>query len=212
MNGYTEHVAKWIKSNSDLIKPKQFDHLYANCMGRFQKYAALGALSDILLASGINPMLHVDKILPGMFYGSEIKEITVPNNIKSIGINAFSSCYNLEKVTIQDNIAHIDNSAFMQCPRLKYVDLPENLVTISKLLFYGCESLETIYIPNLVISIDHSAFYLCTNLRNITYNGTSGEWENIPKGHDWNRNAGRNNGTGVIQVQCTDTNRYVRCQ
>ena len=211
MNAYAEHVSKWLRANSDLIKPKQFEHLYANCMGRFQKFAALGALSDILIACDINPLQHVDKVVPGMFYYSDIQEITIPDNIKSIGINAFASCNKLGAVTIHDGISHIDNSAFMMCPRLKYVDLPDNLVTISKLLFYGCESLETIVIPNYVQFIGQQAFYECRHLHNITYNGTSAEWESISKGGDWNTFAGKDRNS-VIQIQCDDTNLYLRCK
>ena len=210
MNGYTEYVAKWLRANSYLIKPKQFDHLYANCMGRFKKYAALGALSDILIGCGVNPMQHMDKIVPGMFYDSDIQEMTIPDNIKSIGINAFAACNKLEMITIHDKVSHIDNSALMMCPRLKYVDLPNNLVTISKMLFYGCDSLETIVIPNHVQFIGQQAFYECRHLHNITYNGTSAEWKSISKGDNWNTNAGKDR-SGVIQIQCDDTNLYMRC-
>ena len=210
MNEYAEQVSKWLRANSDLIKPKQFDHLYANCIGRFQKYAALGALSDILIACDINPLLHVDKVVQGMFYDSDIQEITIPDNIKSIGINAFASGEKLEMVAIHDGISHIDNSAFMMCPRLKYVDLPDNLVSISKMLFYGCDSLETLFIPNYVISIGQQAFYECRHLHNITYNGTSAEWESISKGVNWNTHTGKDRNSAV-QIQCTDTNLYMRC-
>ena len=203
-------MAKWLRANSNLIKPKQFEHLYAQCMERFKKYAALGALSDILIACDINPLQHVDKVVPGMFCGSDIQEITIPNNIKSIGINAFASCNKLEDVTIHDGISHIDNSAFMMCPRLKYVTLPDNLVTISKMLFQSCESLETISIPNSVQFIGQQAFYNCRHLHDIIYNGTSAEWESIPKGVSWNTAAGKDRNS-VIQIQCDDTNLYMRC-
>lgn len=52
------------------------------------------------------------------FTGCEnLKEINIPNSVKSIRQEAFEYCINLEKVYLPDNLEYIDEIAFNNCEK-----------------------------------------------------------------------------------------------
>lgn len=77
---------------------------------------------------------------------AEIKEITIPDSVTTIGLNAFYNRSTLVKVNISEN---------------------SSLTTIGNNAFSGNTMLESIFIPKGVISIGDSAFNNCGALNNI---------------------------------------------
>ncbi len=145
------------------------------------------------------------KVVDGFFYSSDgslllkyipIKKetnITIPNYVKNIGDNAFSSCSSLTSVTIGDSVISIGKSAFSDCSSLTSVNIPNSVTSIGEYAFYncnsfqsvtfgensqlesigksafsGCSSLTSIEIPNRVISIGESVFWECSSLASVT--------------------------------------------
>ena len=92
------------------------------------------------------------------FYESQIKSVEVPDNITSIGSNAFGNCTNLESAYIKANLKRMHSSIFRLCSNLKDVELPNGLTTIDGGLFEYCTSLTKINIPSTVTTIEYSAF------------------------------------------------------
>ena len=70
--------------------------------------------------------------------GEEIKDLVIPNNVTSIGNNAFSGCSGLTSVTI-----------------------PNSVMSIGYWAFDGCSGLTSATIPNSVTSIGYDAFSDC---------------------------------------------------
>lgn len=98
---------------------------------------------------------------------SNLTEITIPENVTSIGENAFGFC-GLTEITIPETVTSIEAYAFNNCKGLASVVLPDNLTSIKKSMFQQCNSLTSITIPESVESIGDIAFYGCSSLTGIT--------------------------------------------
>ena len=96
------------------------------------------------------------------------KTTTIPNDVKSIGIGAFSSCNDLTSISIPNSVTIIYGGAFDSCRDLTSVTIPNSVTSIGYGIFYGCSSLTSITIPNSVTSIPPQAFYNCSSLISIT--------------------------------------------
>lgn len=132
--------------------------------GNFTVYAT----ADIS-ASGKGYMTDwvLDNNVPWKNYRNNIKKVTLPDGIKSIGINAFNNCTNLERVNFPNSIRTIGEGAFSGCGKLTSADMKTGLRYIGSHAFENCEALVTATIPETVSVIGDSAFYLCKSLKEI---------------------------------------------
>ena len=69
------------------------------------------------------------------FHGCKIENIVIPDKVKYIGNNAFSSCSWLESVVIPDSVITIGEAAFLSCDSLASVSIPASVESIEKLAF-----------------------------------------------------------------------------
>ena len=69
-------------------------------------------LQSVRLPSTIT---HIDN---NTFYGTDIREINIPENVTEIDSMAFSSCLNLTRIVIPKNVRIIDHMAFYNCNNL----------------------------------------------------------------------------------------------
>ena len=97
-----------------------------------------------------------------------LKEITIPDYIISLGSYCFAGCENLESINISSNITYIPENIFYKCYSLKEVTIPEGVVGIGYGAFWGCRGLTKVIIPEGVASIDNFAFQFCLNLTQLT--------------------------------------------
>lgn len=72
------------------------------------------------------------------------------------------------------------------------------VVGIGEKAFANKTSITTLYIPKTVTKIDTKAFIGCYSLTNITYQGTTLQWNTLSKGAEWN------SGTGHYTIYCTN--------
>ena len=98
---------------------------------------------------------------------SGCKKTIIPNNVRSIGINAFSGHSGLTSITIPNSVTSIGKSAFSGCSSLISVTMPKNLMSIDQYAFNDCSSLTSVTIPNIVTSIGDWAFSGCSRLTNV---------------------------------------------
>ena len=92
---------------------------------------------------------------------------TFPDNVKEIGSFAFYGT-KLTELTISDDVTTIGTGAFQFCRDLSEITLPKDIVTLSADTFNGCSNLISIKIPDNVSTI-YSAFSNCINLTNVTF-------------------------------------------
>ena len=97
-----------------------------------------------------------------------IKSITIPDSVTSIGDSAFSGCRSLTDITIPDSVTSIGCEAFYNCSSLTNITIPDGVTSIGDSAFSFCRSLTDITIPDSVTSIGCEAFYNCSSLTNIT--------------------------------------------
>ena len=97
--------------------------------------------------------------------GEEIKNLTIPESMTSIGNYAFRGCSGLTSITIPNSVTSIGSSAFQSCKSLTSVIIPKSVTSIGYQAFYGC-SLTSITIGSGVTSIGQGAFYF-NNLTDV---------------------------------------------
>lgn len=80
---------------------------------------------------------------------SNLKNITIPEGVRSIGNYAFNFCTALSDITIPDSVTSIGDYAFGHyCTSLKSVKIGSGLNSIGLNAFYGCTSLTEFTVDN----------------------------------------------------------------
>jgi len=97
----------------------------------------------------------------------KIQTVTLPENLKNIGFDAFRYCKSLMGVTFSEGLETIGNNAFQDCEQLKELELPEGLISIGSEAFRGCINLEKVKMPNTVMLLGERVYYNCNKLKTI---------------------------------------------
>ena len=116
---------------------------------------------------------------------SNMKSITIPNSVTSIGHYAFCHCLGLTSIIIPDSVTSIGKGVFFGCRNLTSITISNSVTVIGENAFAKCENLTSITIPNSVTDIDRGAFDGCINLTSIIYKGSKLQWRKIKKGDGW---------------------------
>ncbi|OON97168.1 MAG: hypothetical protein ATN31_08500 [Candidatus Epulonipiscioides saccharophilum] len=99
--------------------------------------------------------------------------------VSAIGKNAFANCDQLTRLRLPETLVMISEYAFYSCDSLRTVTIPENVVTIKYNAFGYNPSLETMNISSGVQFMDSMVFVYNTKLRNIYYEGSQDEWNQL---------------------------------
>lgn len=102
------------------------------------------------------------------WYGKNLKKITLPEGMRTIGECAFYNCNNLENIYLPSTVINIGREAFGNCDGFTSVNIPEGVTKIEAFTFAYCDGLTNMIIPEGVTSIGHCAFNGCDKLENIT--------------------------------------------
>lgn len=113
------------------------------------------------------------------FSSSNLKSITLPNGLKSIGGAVFSLCEELRNLNIPDSVTDLGAAAFVRCSELTTVVIPNSVSKISYNTFVDCGSLKSVAIPTSVKTIEERAFDGCSSLSDIYYGGTFAQWNAV---------------------------------
>ncbi len=102
------------------------------------------------------------------------KTYYIPTSLESVTITggsvspaAFENCKGLKNITLNNNLTSLGGSAFSNCTGLTSITIPNSVTSIGNGVFSGCTGLTSITIPNSVTSIGDKAFSGCTSLVNI---------------------------------------------
>ena len=132
-----------------------------------------------------------------------LNAITIPSGVVTIGASAFNGCKKLESIEGCEGVREIDKAAFFGTAFYKnnsnYVDgalyigpclinvktvageytlLPGTRVIAAE-AFYANSSVTSLRIPKTLVSIGKRAFLLCNALKDVYYEGSKAEWDNI---------------------------------
>ncbi len=107
-------------------------------------------------------------------YCEQLKSITIPTGVVSIGEGAFYEGY-LTSVVIPDTVTTIGSGAFMWCTSLTDLTLGNGVTTIDEFAFYHV-GVTTLTLPVSVQSIGKCAF-LGVELTDVYYQGTEKQAE-----------------------------------
>lgn len=105
-------------------------------------------------------------------YCTTLKEVIIPNSVKSIGESAFYNCKVMKNVTLPKLVTNVPNRAFCNCYALKKVSISKDTIEIGPESFQNCSTLEFINIPQSLEKIGSSAFFGCESLKDITIPNT----------------------------------------
>ena len=75
--------------------------------------------------------------------------ITIPNDVRSIGESAFWGCESIESVIIPNGVTYIGQQAFENCTSLKSVSIPKSVEKVGFRAFNNCTSLNAVFIEDL---------------------------------------------------------------
>ena len=87
------------------------------------------------------------------------------NNV--IGGFMFYECTNLRSITLPQNVTSIDEYAFSDCKSLESIRIPDSVTVIGTGAFSGCEAMESIWIGKGVTLIKAQVFGSCYALKTV---------------------------------------------
>ena len=106
------------------------------------------------------------------FYGSNVREITIPSNIREIGNYAFAGCKYLESIEVDES-----NPNYSSSSGALYNKDGSTLIT-----YPAGKDGNFVVISRDVTEIANMAFYKCTSIKKVTYHGTSASWKSVEIG------------------------------
>ena len=99
-------------------------------------------------------------------YCDEVKQVSLPETLTYLGIEAFTSC-SITEVELPDAISMIELNTFLSCRNLQKVKLPAGLRCIPFGMFQRCSALRDITLPESVETVENDAFAGCTSLEEL---------------------------------------------
>ena len=140
------------------------------------------ALSNSVLTGPITLPRNLTSISTGMFYRSTLINVSLPDNIISIGGSAFYNCKGLENsdITIPDSVTTIGENAFNGTKTNK-LTIPGNIASIGNIAFASADSSEVYYNNSweslFNINFGGSSANPMCRTRNFYFKNASGEYE-----------------------------------
>ncbi len=122
------------------------------------------------------------------FFGCSGIKITLECKPTSIGERAFYKCTSLEAVTLGAGLKNVPAEAFLGCEGLVSVVLSDTVESISENAFDGCTALKTLTAHSSLRTVADSAFVGCDALKAVYYYGTAEQWAStqISEGNNGN--------------------------
>lgn len=133
-------------------------------------------LTEITIPAGAERI--PDYAFDGM---TQLKKVTIPSTVKTIGSKAFRNCDSLKSIKLPDAVETIGEYAFSDCDKLSAVYFSSKLVSIGYAACYNSERLETADLPDSVESIGRYAFENCKKLASFHY---PAKWEKLDDGRE----------------------------
>jgi hypothetical protein len=96
-----------------------------------------------------------------------ITSVVIPDTVTFIDGSAFSHCTELKQITLPKNLKFIGGSTF-EGSGITSVTIPEGVTDIGSSAFVNCKNLTSVTLPRSLQRVGSSAFRDCTSLVNVT--------------------------------------------
>ena len=73
-----------------------------------------------------------------------LRSVTLPKSLRTIGDNAFNSCYGIRTLIIPEGVTTIGREAFRECDYIQKLDLPSTLTSIGDYAFYPARNMSVV--------------------------------------------------------------------
>ena len=103
----------------------------------------------------------------GMFAGSGLTEIDLPDTVATVGDYAFSNCRSLNSFITGSSLQSIRENTLANCTSLKDLEFLDQLTSIGEGAFYGCTGFTELDLPETLSEIGTEAFGNCTSLKKV---------------------------------------------
>lgn len=122
LTSYEEYEFKHVLLDNypELFDNYEFEKIYELAIEKGLNQELIAKIYPLMLDMDVNVLNHI-KVVPEHFaYGSDLKEIILPQNIEEVAAYAFILA-GLEKVTILNPNIKIDDDGFKWCEKIKEV-------------------------------------------------------------------------------------------
>lgn len=89
---------------------------------------------------------------------------------------AFYGCISLVSLNIPNNVISIGDDAFRNCSKITDIVIPDSVTGIGNYAFYNCNNLKSVTIGNGVTRIGNYAFYYCPNITSVVFENSE-DWK-----------------------------------
>ena len=97
----------------------------------------------------------------------------MPDTVEYIDNNAFYDCSRLENISLSNNIVTIGKSCFAGCSMLKEIDIPDSVVSMGDMAFHLCRNLSKIKLGASFKNLGKECFMWCDSLSTIEVNDSN---------------------------------------
>ena len=114
---------------------------------------------------------HATVIFDASYKNMEVIEIAQQVDgvvVDSIGAQAFKECKKLKQVTMPETLRSINKQAFRDCQGLTSFTIPASVRNLEDEIFHTCSKLKTVTVENGPSYISYSMFMNCYNLEQVT--------------------------------------------
>ena len=100
---------------------------------------SLYSIKNLIIPEGVRSIEQI-----AFWYDEYLESITFPSSLRQIGNNSFSNLPKLRKLVLPEGVERLVVQCFMSCANLEWVDLPSSLKSFGCDNFSGCSSLNTL--------------------------------------------------------------------
>ena len=105
--------------------------------------------SDFIIKNGV-----LTKYVPN----TADTKVTIPEEVHTIGANAFKGCEQLTEIIIPESVKVIEALAFDGCTGIQEMVMPESIIKIAFGAFFNCRQLRRLRLPAGIQTAKAAAF------------------------------------------------------
>lgn len=141
---------------------------FGSCINKFTGFTFNG--NSNLTSCTFNNDIELEVIPNSFLKETNIKTLSIPSSVKTVGSEMCSECYELTSYTVPNDsvMTTMGQKAFFDCFKLQNAVLPSGLTKVSDYTFNNGRSLKKIAIPDRVTSVGNWAFYKCSAMTEAT--------------------------------------------